>query len=672
METVTVAVQRDYLQRMIGSKSPVSAVIELVWNGLDADARNVSVVFCRNELRGITEIRVVDDGHGIHRNDGKRHFGELGGSWKGDGRMTQSRRALHGRHGKGRFQAYALGALVTWSTVHRDDSRLVSYTIKGHSGDLTRFQFSDSQQVSNRPTGTTVTITNVLEGAEGLDSSRVRRQIEETFALYLRQYPDVSIILDGEAIRSDAVIARVTDVPIELDPGDFEPGLTATLTIVEWTISTERAIHLCDENGLTLRQTPAGVHAKGFSFTAYLRSAVLNEMAVSGEINFDPLTSRLSKLVESAKSTIRAHFRARSAEQSGDLVDQWKRDDVYPYLGAPQNILEEAERQVFDVLALNVHEYLPEFATSGPDLQRFSFRLLRRALITSPEAVQGILRDVLALPEQKQRELAELLQKTSLEAVINASRVVADRLDFLSGLEVLVFSDAGKEHVLERRHLHRVVAEHPWIFGEEYSLTASDKSLTNVLRKHTEGLDMELLDDRQVVTETKSTGIVDLMLSRVRQFGARSDEREHLVVELKRPSVSIGAKEAGQIKEYATAIAGDERFRDTNTRWEFWVVATSMSESVRLDANQKDRPSGLLSSPEGLRTRVWVKTWAQIIEECRARLHFFQQTLNYNATEDAGLEYIRKLHRAYLPDALCRGEASEAPKSATAAGGEVA
>jgi hypothetical protein len=33
----------------------------------------------------------------------------------------------------------------------------------------------------------------------------------------------------------------------------------------------------------------------------------------------------------------------------------------YPYEGDPTDVIEEAERQVFDVLALNLNEYLPDF-----------------------------------------------------------------------------------------------------------------------------------------------------------------------------------------------------------------------------------------------------------------------------------------------------------------------
>ena len=40
------------------------------------------------------------------------------------------------------------------------------------------------------------------------------------------------------------------------------------------------------------------------------------------------------------------------------------------------------------------------------------------------------------------------------------------------------------ERVLERRHLHEVLAQNTWVFGEEYSLFGNDETLRVVSRRH--------------------------------------------------------------------------------------------------------------------------------------------------------------------------------------------
>jgi histidine kinase/DNA gyrase B/HSP90-like ATPase len=61
MTRFDVELDQQHLQRL-GSTSPLTGIVELVWNGVDADAEHVNVEFARNDMEGITEIRVIDDG----------------------------------------------------------------------------------------------------------------------------------------------------------------------------------------------------------------------------------------------------------------------------------------------------------------------------------------------------------------------------------------------------------------------------------------------------------------------------------------------------------------------------------------------------------------------------------------------------------------------------------
>lgn len=655
MQTIEVQVERDHLERLATSKSPVYAVAELIWNSLDADATEVQIMLRRNPLSGIESVEVVDNGHGLTHEDAVPAFQRLGGSWKRNKSRTLGGRILHGQQGKGRFQAFGLGTEVQWLTRYSKNSGIFEYVIRGSRTSLHRFTIDDPQSSSSSKSGTTATVTGVERSLGSLEPPRARQMLTEEFALYLRQYSGVTIVYDNEKIDPSAVEEYVEDYALSSITLPNGRQVDADLTVVEWTVATDRALFLCDENGFSLLRMSPGVQAPGFKFTAYLKSRFIRELSDAGDLVLEELSPDLRPLVESAKEQLRNHFRKRSAEKAGTLVDQWKSEEVYPYEGLPRSVVEEVERQVFDVLALNVHEYLPDFGETSRENRRLSFRLLRTAIETSPEAVQHILQDVLNLPQEKQEELAQLLERTSLESIINASKVVADRLDFLQGLDILVFDPVGKQKTLERRHLHKILAEHTWLFGEEFNLTVSDRSLTAVLQRHLDMSKVEILDDSPVVREDGSQGIIDLMLSRIVPQ-SRPDQNEHLIVELKRPNVAIGSAEATQIKEYATAIVLDDRFRDTNTRWEFWAVSNEISETVRLEANQAGRPTGLLLDLEQYRLKIWVKTWGQIIDGCRARLRFFQERLNYAADENSGLEYLKRVHEKYLPKEILARE----------------
>jgi Histidine kinase-, DNA gyrase B-, and HSP90-like ATPase len=656
--TIEVQVERDYLERLAASKSPLAAVEELIWNSLDADATVVRVKFGLNAMGGLESIEVSDNGRGLPHTEAIAAFERLGGSWKRTRRRSKGHRVLHGQQGKGRFQAFALGSHVEWSTRYKEKGELFEYLITGSKANLRLFSVEEPRPARGSATGTVATITGIERRLTSLEPSRARQPLAEEFALYLRQYSGISILYDGQIVDPVAIEEKLTDYPlpsIVLPDGQI---IEASLTVVEWKVATERALFLCDSDGFSLHKLPPGIQAPGFNFTAYLKSSFIRDLWEAGELALEELSPDLKPLTDSAKDQLKDHFRKRAAERAGNLVEHWKEERIYPYEGSPKSVVEEAERQVFDVLALNVHHYLPEFGITSRENRQFSFRLLRTAIEASPEAVQMILQDVLNLPKEKQEELALLLERTSLEAIINASKVVADRLDFLQGLELLVFDPIGKECTLERSHLHKIIADHTWLFGEEFNLTLSDRSLNAVLRRHLDLNRVELLDEAPVLREDGSHGIVDLMLSRLVPQ-PRKDQNEHLIVELKRPNVSIGSAEAQQVKDYAIAIVRDDRFRDTNTRWEFWAVSSEVSDSVRLEANQAGRPLGLLWHVEEYRLKIWVKTWGQIIDACRARLRFFQERLNYVADEGSGLEYLHQVHEKYLPKALLQTQEQE-------------
>ena len=120
-------------------------------------------------------------------------------------------------------------------------------------------------------------------------------------------------------------------------------------------------------------------------------------------------------------------IRQRSAERAEGAVSAWKRENVYPYSKDPSSPVELAERQVFDICAINVAENLPDFDKSDEKQRRFTFRLLRQAIEDNPASVQQILSDILNLPRTKQDELAKLLEKPTLSAIISASTLRAPK-----------------------------------------------------------------------------------------------------------------------------------------------------------------------------------------------------------------------------------------------------
>lgn len=207
--------------------------------------------------------------------------------------------------------------------------------------------------------------------------------------------------------------------------------------------------------------------------------------------------------------------------------------------------------------------------------------------------------------------------------------------------------------------MHRLLAPQTWIFGEQFALSVDDQSLTEVLRKHLEASERTDIDlATSVLRPDGKRGIVDLMLSR-RIPSGHENEREHLVVELKRPKTVIGSKELAQIKQYALAVAADERFRAVSAKWEFWLVANEYDAVVKAEANQTNRPQGLVLDNDEPRLRVRVKTWGQLLEENRGRLQFVQERLGYEPDHEDALHRLKLKYAAIFEMATVMQETPE-------------
>jgi len=416
----------------------------------------------------------------------------------------------------------------------------------------------------------------------------------------------------------------------------------AELEIIEWCAATKRALYLCNEQGFPLSQVTTRFHVSDFQFSAYLKSSFIALVHQDGQLDFAEMNPALSAAIEEAYKTIKEYFKDRSAEQARAVIQDWKAENIYPYEGEPRSSLEQAERKVFDIVATSVNNQLPDFAATPPKNKALHLRMLRSAIERSPEDLQLILREVLQLPQRKQEELARLLREASLSAIISAAKVVGDRLKFLSALEQIVFVPEMKKRLKERSQLHKILADNTWIFGEEFNFSVNDKSLTEVLRQHRRQLGEDIVIDAPVKHISKTRGIVDLMLSRALRRH-RADELDHLVVELKAPRVKIGTKEITQIEEYAISVADDPRFKTANgVTWTFWVLSDEI-----------DRYGGFRMKEGGIIERsgnitIGIKTWAQLIQENKAPLQFFQEKLEHEVDQGTSLRYLQEKYEAFL------------------------
>jgi len=303
-EVLEIKVESDHIESLIKNARPLTAIEELIWNALDADANNIEAFLEYGGLGDDTrlvKVIVKDDGHGINDGDGRKTFGSLGGSPKLRAKLSPSGRFYHGKAGKGRLMALSVGNKTTWKTCVQNGGQFTSYDLVVLASSIKRAIRENEKARKIGQTGTTV----IIEQIEGThpqltDESKAVEQLERHLSLYLHKYPNIRITYNGRVIDPNSKVTRRRNLPVSFRINDKREKFD--LTIIEWNedAKVERKLHLCDENGITVDECLANVKSFGIPFTAYLKSPVFGEMTENSELfsmnpDIEPLLKEVRK-----------------------------------------------------------------------------------------------------------------------------------------------------------------------------------------------------------------------------------------------------------------------------------------------------------------------------------------------------------------------------------------
>jgi hypothetical protein len=390
MAEYSIEIQPDFLQRQAAAQ-PVAAVSQLIWNGLDADATTVSVDFEDDPLGGMAKIIVADNGHGIPHIEAPTLFRYLGGSWKKHATHTKTlNRMLHGQEGRGRFKAFALGNVVDWNVTYLKDGTPERYKISIIQRDIRHVRISDEAPVTKgSQTGVRVVVSELKRSFVSLLPEDSIQDFSELFALYLKHYRNVAITIAGERIDPAIAVANSWEIALTPITDDQGKSHSVSLEIIEWKRQTNRALYLCNEWGCPLSQVDTRFHVGDFHFSAYLKSTYVSDLHQENMLDLAEMAPTLTGAVEEARNKIKELFRERASERAKVFVEDWKAQKIYPYEGEAITHIEQAERQIFDIVAVTVQEAAPAFAEIPRPQMALHLRMLRHAIKRSPAKGAG-------------------------------------------------------------------------------------------------------------------------------------------------------------------------------------------------------------------------------------------------------------------------------------------
>jgi hypothetical protein len=644
-----IKVADDHLQKIFKNiKDPSKGVAELVWNSLDADATEVDIELTLNAIGGVETIIIKDNGHGIMEDDLDVAFGYIGRSQKPVKSRSPGGRSFHGSGGQGRYFGFSLGRSIEWQSSFHKDSAYFAFTIQGDGNKLTNFPVSKIEEVTTKNTGVTVIINNLTKVGQKLTKESLEEDLITVFAYYLRAYQksQIKISVNGNIIDPNKAILDSYERKFTITKPSTKEQIEFNLIIYHWKNPGIKRRFFCGPQGTVIRDDfKTGVSAKDFGHSIHLASSYFDEISEQNTTELLENDEIYPDLEENMATDLNRFLRRRLADRAQSALADLKKSNVYPYKNLPSTPVEKAEREIFDIYASQIlvspHNLLGQTQQS----KTLVLNLLKDAMESDPASILPIFQQVLDLPKDELETLVDLVKKYSLSTVIKLSRLVANRMAFISELRYLLFDQDYKKRVLERRHLHKILENELWVFGDQYALGTSDKGLGQVLKTHIKLLGRDSLNLE--IDSSDLTTIPDLFLYKMRPEG--EGKSEHLIIELKRPNLTLGRDELNQIKDYASSVSNCQDFDKNKVRWKFILIGNAIDDYVRNECNQAGRGKGIASKPESGNYEVNVFTWGEILQDLSTNYAFIKAKIDEFEESPEEMQYLRENYARFLP-----------------------
>ena len=140
-----IGVEKDHIDSLT-KVTGVTALSELIWNSLDADATKITIEINTNLLGN--NIIVRDNGIGIPYDKAIEAFKRIGGSEKKNLVASSTGRQLHGKEGKGRYRSLALGDRVTFRSTYKENGTYFTFSITIDRNNLARTTISELNEIN--------------------------------------------------------------------------------------------------------------------------------------------------------------------------------------------------------------------------------------------------------------------------------------------------------------------------------------------------------------------------------------------------------------------------------------------------------------------------------------------------------------------------------------------
>jgi Histidine kinase-, DNA gyrase B-, and HSP90-like ATPase len=618
-------------------------VFELVWNGLDARAKNVEVVINETELGGIERVLVLDDGEGIDPFNLKNTFGKFNDSNK------KEDAAQHGAHGRGRLAFHRICNRSVWQT----KSVRGAARIEVKAEDIKRFEAHEvdgaaqHSRLKKLQSGTLVELDQFTEPLPRI--SDLREKFSAEFGWYLALNPETTVTLNAVP----TVVPKHDLFEEDISAG----GYSFTAQVIRWDEkpSSEKSFtYLLDSSGKTVYKALSTFNNKVAFFTSiYVTSKWADNFASEVDLikpdAHTPTSPEWKKVVRLLTTLTHRIYDDFLRKQADTEVEKYLAEGLFPtYAGLPAEYkawrLNNAKNLVKTIYVADP----TIFNSSNKKQKKVIIRLLDKLSVSNEnDSLFEVLNGVLDMDDTTIATLAKQLSRTSLENIVSTIEILQRRQDAAQQLRELM--NVHYMSVLETPDLQKIIEANTWLFGPRYeTIGAEEDTFTKIAKQLRDKVpqisavnetDLEDQDHEEIEGAQRQT---DLFLARkIPSLDSTGKPMYRcLIIEIKRPSIALNVKHLRQLDDYAGILMRHPEFSSERIHFELILIGRKISA---VDVEIASRLRGQLGRGEmGLvsddpRMKRYVLNWYTLLDSFELSNNFMLEALKLKrlALEDS-------------------------------------
>jgi len=479
-------------------RSTERALKELVDNAWDADAPSVNVFL--PEPMTDNPITVHDSGCGMTEQELLREYLFIASDRrKRRGELTAvKKRKVKGKKGIGKFAGLMIAnsmRLETWSRGKKCEFSISTKDFE-NATDIEDLPINLIVEDCDQETqGTKITLSDLIHGLAFPNPEKMRQQLLQEYG----REEGFDVMVNDKTLGIDDIQGNYTEHKAELP--------SAGSVNLEFTVSNQKG--KLKQPGISIRVGGKTVGSPNFfgldqedDFPPKLLEKIYGEVEVDGL--FDHVTADWGALVENSELY----------QEVADYVRPIIKDKVKEEYGREMNLAQARLKKRINERLAELPEYKRQYAD---------------------KAIKSILGKYYGEPESKVEPivgvLLDALERTDYRAVldyIHEAEQATSRLEFLDRFEELCKKDDTEESVV-----HTALEKCLWIFGINYSVFSSNKTLKRQVEDYLE----------KKYSGKRANKRPDLLLS-------ANFANEYLLIEFKRPNHSLRHKDYQQATAY--------------------------------------------------------------------------------------------------------------------------